>query len=133
APDVLFVDVQDGTARLLDLGGKFYAVPAVGAAMLRETLANGAPAAVARVSEQFGAGAGQVQADLDAFLGDLARKGLLLRGRPDGRSRLPWASAALGPLLRGIHRRARSPEVRAWLLLTLARVSLRLLGWAKTV
>src|SRR5262249_28331083 len=135
-PDVFFVPVQGGTARLLDLGGKFYAVPAVGALMLRETLERGVPAAVAEVSEQFGASPAEVQAGLEAFLADLERKGLVRRGpspRRAGGPRAPWPSRVLGPLLRGVHRGIRPLRARAWLLLALARLSLRLLGWAGTV
>jgi len=133
-PNVILVEVQDGTARLLDLGGTFYALPAVGAMMLRETLSRGAASAVSRVSDQYGVGAGQVEEDLEAFLNDLQKKGLICRGQSTRRVRWPGAPRrTLGPLIRAIHLGTRSLKLRVWLLLTLARLSLCLFGWAGTV
>ena len=76
-PDVILVTVRDGSARLLDMAGGFHAVPAVGARMLQETLANGASAAAIRIAEDYGVAREQVQRDLAAFLRDLEKQGLL--------------------------------------------------------
>src|SRR5215510_11221249 len=85
-PDVIFLTVEDGSARLLDMGGGFHAMPAVGACMLRETLANGVAAAVARIAEDYGVARQQVESDLTVFLSDLESQGLL-RGRGSRRDR----------------------------------------------
>src|SRR6266699_2778007 len=76
-PDVIFLTVEDGSARLLDMGGGFHAMPAVGARMLQETLAKGAAAAVARIAEDYGVARHQVESDLTVFLRDLESQGLL--------------------------------------------------------
>jgi hypothetical protein len=134
--DVILVPVQDGTARLLDLGGSFYAVSEVGAVLLREVLEEGTTAAEARVSEQFGVSLEQVRTDLADFLIDLERKRLIRRGsqhRSAGHSLARWSSSAFCLPLRGIHRECLSLNVRAWLVLTLAYLSCRLFGWAATI
>jgi len=133
SPEVLFVEVQDGTARLLDLGGQFYALSGISTVMLRETLTHGVSAAAAQVSAQFRADPEQVKADLAAFLADLEAKGVVRRGPAPPPTRPPWASGVLRAVLAGIYRLARSPRTRAWLLLGLAQLSLRLVGWPATV
>lgn len=137
SPDILLVEAPDGTARLLDLRGTFYAVTAVGALMLRETLACGVDAAAARVCEHFSADPEEVRADLRTFLDNLARMGLVRRARRPhaqaGRPGPPALTRVLGSLVLGVHRGARTLETRAWVLLALARLSLRFLGWARTV
>ena len=135
-PDVIFVTVDDGSARLLDMAGGFHAVPAVGARMLQETLTNGADAAATRIAEDYGVARQQVQNDLDVFLGELGKQGLLRsqrsrRGRPGGASGL--ARLLLRPSLDAAHRLLRSPEAKARTLLALARLSFALFGWARTV
>src|SRR4051794_23107217 len=72
--DVILVTVRDGSARLLDMSGDFHAVPAVGAQMLQETLANGAAAAAARIAEDYGVAPRQVQDDLAVFLRELEKQ-----------------------------------------------------------
>ncbi len=136
SPDVIFVTVDDGSARLLDMAGDFHAVPAIGARMLQETLANGADAAVTRIAEDYGVARQQVQDDLAVFLGELEKQGLLYnerrrRGRPGGASGL--ARLLLQPWLHGAHRLLRSPEAKARVLLALARLSFALFGWSRTV
>jgi hypothetical protein len=136
SPDVIFVTVHDGSARLLDMAGRFHAVPAVGTLMLQETLANGTGAAVNRIAQDYGVDAGQVRNDLDVFLGELEDQGLLCsRG-----TRQRWLIAKtrlarlfLRPALYGIHRAFRSQEAKARLLLGLARLSFGLFGWTPTI
>jgi hypothetical protein len=135
-PGVIFLTVEDGSGRLLDMGGAFHAMPAVGARMLRETLANGAAAAVARIAEDYGVARQQVESDLTSFLRDLENEGLLLSQRSRrGRSsvRLGLARLLLQPAIHGTHRYLRSPETKAKVLLGLARLSFALFGWTPTV
>jgi hypothetical protein len=132
--DVILVTVRDGSARLLDMGGGFHAVPAVGARMLQETLANGAAAAATRIAEDYGVAREQVQDDLAVFLRDLERQGLLCSQRNRRRSgALGPARLLLRPALGAAHRLLRSPGTRARALLGLARLSFVLFGWTVTV
>jgi len=111
-------------------------MPAVGARMLQETLANGPGAAVTRIAEDYGVARQQVQADLAVFLRDLESQGLLCsqssrRHRRSGSFGL--ARLLLRPALHSAHRRLRSSETRARILLGLARLSFALFGWTRTV
>jgi hypothetical protein len=136
SPDVIFLTVKDGSARLLDMAGGFHAMPAVGARMLRETLANSTAAAVARIAADYGVARQQVESDLTVFLHDLESQGLLhSRGsRRDRRSaRVGLARLLLGPAIHATHRRLRSPQAKARALLGLARLSFAAFGWTPTV
>jgi hypothetical protein len=130
APDVVLLAIEDGSARLLDLGGNFYTVAAIGAEMLRVTLEHGAPAAVRHIAARYSADVGRVKNDLDAFLNDLVQRGLLITGRRR-RPRALLASVVLGSALRCLHRVP--GKSRATMLLLLAWLSFRLFGWVKTV
>jgi hypothetical protein len=134
-PDVIFLVVADGSARLLDMGGSFHAMPAVGARMLRETLAHGAAAAVARIAEDYGVGRQQVESDLTDFLRDLESQGLLHNRdrRRGGSGRVGLARLLLRPAIHGTHRCLKSPEAKARILLGLARLSFAAFGWTRTV
>jgi len=50
APDVILLHVQDGSARLLDLGGIFYTISQTAAQMLDETLKVGTATACLRIT-----------------------------------------------------------------------------------
>jgi len=131
------LSVSDGTARLLDLEGSFYAVSAVGAAMLREALDSGVAAAVRQTAAAYDVGLARVRADLLALLRDLGRKGVIRRRgnsapRRDWRQRL--AIVAIPPALTLVDRRLfQAPHRRAWSLLALAYLSISLFGWSATV
>jgi hypothetical protein len=134
APDVILVPVPDGSVRLLDMGGSFYAVPAVGAEMLQETLGGGTGSAARRVAERYGVDVRQVRADQDAFLRDLRKKGLIRPARM-GRQRRPGMALphlTLAPAL-WLASRAGRGHLRTWLLLALSRLSFLLFGWARTL
>jgi hypothetical protein len=130
-PDVVLLPLADGTARLLDMGGSFYTVSAVGAEMLHAMLAHGVTAAVRQIASRYRADIQQVRADLEAFLRDLVLRGLLHTRQHRRRTALPFV--VLTPGLQFIHRCLRPGKVRAAALLTLAWLSFRLFGWARTV
>jgi hypothetical protein len=133
APDVLLVLVRDGTARLLDLGGRFYAIPAVGARMLCAALEAGPSAAAARIADEYGIDPDRARTDLAAWLGQLRRQGLIL-GRTDRRRRRGgWLSRLLLRTAFRLIRCLPSPTGRARRFLTLTRVCFALFGWAGTV
>jgi hypothetical protein len=131
SPDVILFPVDDGMARLFDLGGKFYAVSAIGARMLRGVLEQGVAATVDQLASEYGIDPARVKADLDAWLGELLRQGLVQCG-PARRRGGSWFAGVLAPAF-WLVRRRRSLLRRARGLLTLARLCFRLFGWAGTV
>jgi Transglutaminase-like superfamily len=122
------VRAPDGSGRLLDLAGSFYALDPIAVELLFDLARRGrtetvrAAAQRCRVSEQ------QIAADLDALLTELppgigteeaARRG----GRVD-----PLVVAALSLL-----RRVGHPPLRTWALLAAARVCFAAAGWSRTL
>ena len=84
-------------AYLADLDrGRFYGLDAVGAEMVALLLGRGESAAVERIAREYNVDEGRVRSDLDALLGNLGRRGLLVpvgggAGRAGSRlSRLGW-------------------------------------------
>jgi hypothetical protein len=132
APDVVLVQVEDGTARLLDLAGDFYALPATGAEMLQGVLEHGLAPTVAALAEEYAIEPQQVQADLTAMLRQLEERGLLQKGPTRRRRRNFWSMLALVPFLFLI---GWLPllRLRAGALLILASLSFACFGWARTV
>ena len=133
APDVIFFRIQDGSARLLDLGRDFYSISQTGAQMLNETLRVGTVTAAVRIATEYHAELSHVQDDLHAFLHDLEEKRLIYRTERSrglsGHKGVPL----LIPLLRCISVCPFSLERKTWALLTLASVSICLFGWPKTI
>jgi hypothetical protein len=135
-PDVIFVTVHDGSARLLDMAGRFHAVPAIGARMLQETLQFGRGEAGRRIAQEYGAAPWQVQTDLDVFLRELQEQGLLCKQgerRSCGGLAAGLARLFLRPALSWIHGVLRSADSKAPAILGLARLSFALLGWTRTI
>jgi hypothetical protein len=136
APDVILVLVHDGTARLLDMDGRFYAVSAIGAETLQGSLEQGTEAAVSKISAQYGEAPQRVRKDLTAFLQQLEKRRLIQRQGSNRRKRTPNTSfpfLTLAPSLHVVHHDVHSLKVKAWSLLTLARFSFSLFGWARTI
>jgi hypothetical protein len=129
-PDAAVILMADGSARILDMGDRLYALPAVGALMLRETLAHGSAAAVQRVTAEYAVTKTQAEADLQAFLATLETRGVICRpaSNPPAESVGAWPWRALA----GLFHLATLP-MRAALLLTAARMCLKTLGWRRTV
>jgi hypothetical protein len=136
APNVIFLTVEDGSGRLVDMTAGFHAVPAMGTRMLQETLSNGAAAAAARIAKDYGVAPQQVENDLAAFLYELESQRLLYsrRTRRGGRQHgTSLARALIRPGLYAAHRFLRSPAAKARALQALARLSFALFGWTRTV
>jgi hypothetical protein len=134
-PDVIFLTVDDGSSRLLNMGGKFHAVSAIGTRMLQETLATGPDAAVMQIAEYYDVDQQQVRGDLRNFLQHLEKQGLLCSPyRPLSRRRgsSGLARLVLRPMLYAVHR-LRSSEAKGRALLALARLSFAVFGWTRTV
>lgn len=79
APNVVLVIVQDGTGRLLNMGGTFYALSATAAMMLNEALHADMESAVSRLATSFQIKEQRVQGDLRHFLETLEQKGVIHR------------------------------------------------------
>lgn len=136
APDVIFLPVQDGTARLLDLRGNFYTISTIGAQMLRATLEWGVTAAAQQVAVQYGVESHSVQVDLETFLRALESRRLIFRRRArriSCRLSTVLSSLFLVPVLCCIQQCIRCEKSKAWALLALARVSFGLFGWTQTL
>ncbi len=136
APDVVFLRVQDGSARLLDLGGNFYALSQTGAQMLYDTLHGDMAAVAAHIAAEYQAELSHVQSDLYAFLHDLEQKRLIFHTRRSRRalqSKRRLSLLVLEFLLRVISACPGSLERKAWALLTLAFVAIRLFGWPRAI
>lgn len=134
--DVILFPVDDGSERLLDLDGDFYALSAIGAEMLKGTLADGAEATVGRIARQYSASETQVRTDLQALLGELRKKGLLHRS--DGRSlsrrlRAVAATVLMVPILSCFDLIRSRERLRITPFLIFARLCFSTLGWARTV
>jgi transglutaminase superfamily protein/coenzyme PQQ synthesis protein D (PqqD) len=135
SPSVIFVPVEDGTARLLDMDGEFFAVSTTGARMLQETLSRGPAAAAEVVAREYKIDENRAKADLDAYLDELQRKGLIAT------SRLPKASTAgkvveslfLRLALHLIDRCLWSRSAKASGMLIWARIAVHSAGWIRTV
>lgn len=135
APDVILLLVHDGTARLLDMDGRFYAVSAVGTEILQESLAHDTAATVYRIVAHYGEDTARVRHDVTAFLDRLERRRLIQRRVSHGRRRRSSSFAPLlllAPSLRFIQD-LHSLQAKTWSLLTLARLSFSLFGWARTI
>lgn len=134
ARDVALIVAEHGDGCIVDLNGSFYAVSSVGAAMLRDTVESGRAAAITRNAARYAVEETRIATDLDDLLGDMIRRGLLQRGR--GRQS-PGIRRALANVIAGMMRLAlrfaRAERARAWIALTLARLSFLLLGWNATV
>lgn len=134
-PDAAVILMADGSARILDMGDRFYSVPPVAALFLRETLEHGPASAVQRVAAAYDVAALQAEADLARFLATLVKRGILQQ-RSAGSAQRPesarTANLAAGMLNRGL-RWLPSLKARAAVLLTAARLFLRASGWTRTV
>ncbi len=132
APDTAFVVLPDGSGRLLDLAGSFYALSPSATGMLRETLRSGSATAAERVAASFAVAEGRVRQDLHVFLDDLRQRRLLQRAGDDVPTDRAVSRSLLGAL-GATYRCVRRTAARSWVLLALAYLSIRRLGWPRTL
>lgn len=135
-PDVVVLVVDDGTARIMDLGGDHFAITESAASMLLGTLREGANRTCRSIAATTGAPLERVRADASALLGELDAAGILLCAgeTPDDasrRDRLTQATARAA--LRRWLVRDRATAWTASLLIALAWATTRAFGWASTV
>lgn len=111
---VLFL--QDGVARLLDLNrGRFYGLDSVSTRTLMLLLDRGLETAAGCIVSEYGVAEEQVRADLTKLMHDLQRKQLLDCQLPQSHHPVPPS------------------RLTTSLLLTLAWISIRALGWSRTI
>jgi hypothetical protein len=133
SPDTAMLLMDDGSARILDMADRFYALPPIGAIMLVRTLQRGRAAAAQEVADACGVALDRVQDDLDGLLAPLEQASVLRRSGKGRGQRRPLVAGLAASLLHGVLRRMPSLLGRAAALLTLARLSLRLFGWSATL
>lgn len=132
-PHAALLVTETGNGFVFDMAGEFYAVPPVGAVMLRHALESGEDRAVAEIAALYEADAATVRTDLRGLLANLMSRGVI-------RSRDEAAAPARRSLgARVIARMARlalalpGPTLQAGATLTLSRLSFMLFGWAATL
>jgi hypothetical protein len=133
APDVAVILMADGSARLIDMGDRFYSLSPVAALMLHETLHLGTAAAAQRVGVEYSIDLAKAEADLKGFLTTLEQRGILQRRGGDVRPRSSPGACLAAWLLKVVVRLLPWRRARAVALLSAAKVSCRLFGWARTV
>jgi hypothetical protein len=127
-PDVLLVRAPDGSGRLLDLAGSFYAVDQIATELLVDVAGRGRTETVRAAASRYRTSERRVAADLDALLSELPSGiGTQEAARRDGRLD-PLVVTVLSLLRRVAH-----PELRAWVLLAAARVCFATVGWSRTL
>jgi hypothetical protein len=133
-PDAAVLVTSSGQAFIFDMTDRFYAVPPVAAAMLRQTLQRGEADAIADTVARYDVERDVARADLRRLLDDLRARGIVRR--PGDRPRSPAHSAGAtltARLAQGGAAVVRSARGRAHVLLGLARLSFRLFGWSATL
>lgn len=114
--DVILI-FQDGVARLLDLNrGRFYGLDSVGTKTLMLLLEHGLETVVSCVAQDYGVAEELVRTDLTKLLQELECKKLLISQLSQSQEfpKLP-------------------SRLTIYVLLTLAWISVRILGWTKTI
>jgi hypothetical protein len=133
-PDAAVLVAASGQAFVLDLADRFYAIPPIGADMLRLALLDGEAAALADVVSRYDVERTVASADLHRLLDDLRRRGVLRRRddppRPPPRAR---GAALIAGGVRWLLRSPRAIAARTGIVLGLARLSFVLFGWRATL
>jgi hypothetical protein len=125
---VFFLRAPDGSGRLLDLAGSFFATNAVGADLLEAACRSGEANAIATIAREYDVPTEQVRADFETYVSSLVARRLLRRADADPRHRAEFSKAFIRAAVRALLRRKVTPfTIRA--LLGLARLSLMSLGW----
>lgn len=129
ADDVILVPIEDGSARLLDMGGSFFALSRSGREILEGAMSAGLAPTTAAMSARYGVEPSRIAADAERLIGELRSGGLIagIAGKPVGA--LARVVRAIVPSL------VRLPGVRTspTALLLLARLCFVTLGWARTI
>jgi hypothetical protein len=131
----LFV-ADDGSGRLIDMDGAFYALSGTATEMLQGALTDGVDETSAWLAGRYGVGLERIQGDVDALLLRLSRQGLIetagVRFRR-GYVRRLLARAVTGPVLGLLGLFGASEQRTVVILLLFARACTATFGWGPTV
>jgi|SRR5579875_57948 len=131
--DVLVVSAPDGSVRVLNLNGNFYALDAIGAELLRESLSSGFDRAISTVATKFAASPIEVGRDLRNLISDLQAHGLITVGAEPARgTSFTVLNLLVVMALRFLSTLQFDNAHRIWILLLLARVSFSAFGLTRT-
>lgn len=134
--DVVFVPVEDGTSRLLDMSGSFYALSTTATEMLCKVLEQGVEETLSTLASKYAVDGNQLQVDLNRLLHDLEQQHLVHRSSNISLNIQVGDAIAtflLIPALSLIHYCIRFSSIKTWCLLMLAHLSFGIFGWARTI
>jgi Transglutaminase-like superfamily len=127
-PDVLLVRAPDGSGRLLDLDGSFYALDPIAVELLEDVARRGRAETVRAAARRYRVPEQRVAGDLDELLADLPPG--VGTGEPTpgsgGGDRLAVAALALLSYVR-------PARARVWTRLVAARICFATVGWSRTL
>jgi hypothetical protein len=133
AAETAFVLLEDGSGRILNLEGSFYALTPTAARMLSEALSLDTAQAAQHIVDTYGIAPGRARGDLTSFLDGLHSQKLIQRNYPaltrGGANPSRW----LLRIMKYNDLLSRSTESRCWALLALAYIAIRRIGWPRTV
>lgn len=129
APDVVLLLLSDGSARILDFGGNFYAVSETAALMLNQTLEHGMESAAERIASTYGIEKSRAWDDLRRLVADLEKQGVLVG--PQGQPSKERPNGGRNRFLACIHSLPLS--LKSWALLGFGYLTIRKLGWPTTI
>lgn len=133
-PDAAMLLTTSGQAFILDMADRFYAVPPIGADMMRQALRQGEDAVLRDIVARYDVDRAVAQADLRRLLNDLCQRGVVRR-RADPPRSPPQAFGAMliARCARWVPRLTREPVGQARTMLALARFSFLMFGWSATL
>lgn len=136
-PDVLMVERPDGSSCLLHMSGNTCRMDAHSTRLLKSILEAGPERSVLDLAQRFGIGEDEAREDVSAFISDLGKQRIIRSGKQQSSTfeSVRTAAARLMVLaaLSFVDRRTRRIGPRAWGLLLVARWSVALFGWARTI
>lgn len=132
-PDVVVLLLADRSARVLNLGGDFFALSESAADLFGEILRTDPDTAAQCIARRHQADARQVRRDLESYIQTLVQGSVLRPAHGPESDRQPQTVTALMGLLGMVHRLRSRPEAQAGWLLLLAYVAVRRWGWPATV
>lgn len=134
-PDVLCVEVWDGTSRVIDFGGESFGLNVTATRMLTTTLTLGSTAAIQQLFASSVISEEQICEDHASLFGDLVRRGVVQRkemsqSNSNLKGFLPYVG---GKLVESCCIRAATSRSALITLMTLGSIYVRCFGWAKTL
>jgi hypothetical protein len=131
-PDVIFVLVDDGTGRLIDLNGGVYAIDQTAVQLVHTTLIHGRAVAIDVLAHKFDVPIERLSSDLDTLLRCLYRE--RLTGHRSGLKVFrPALRGVTETVVTAILSHGQGTRMQTHLLLALARLSFFVLGFSTTI